>query len=88
MNDETENDLCFSALRSSFTVHSCSLAGALLTVFLSILRERFPAVPLSKLSSVKIVFRALLGLIGLVPPDRLIFSLGSVYRALPQHEAG
>jgi hypothetical protein len=87
MNDETENDLCFSAPRSSFTVHSCSLAAALLTVFLSILRERFPAVSLSKCSQAKIIFRALLGRIGLSLPDRLIFSLGSVYRALPQHEA-
>jgi hypothetical protein len=64
------------------------LDAALLTVFLSILRERFPAVPLSKSTRAKIILFALFGRIGPFLPDRLIFSLGSVYRALPQHEAG
>jgi len=88
MNDETGNDRRFNVHRSKFTVHSCSSDAALLTVFLSILREHFSVVSLSKFSRAKIVFLALLGRIGLSLPDRLIFSLGSVYRALPQHEAG
>ena len=65
-----------------------SSAAALLTVFLSILREHYSDVPLSKFSRAKLVFWALLGRVGLFLPDRLIFSLGSVYRALPQHESG
>ena len=87
MNDDTENDRRFSVPRSSFNVHSCSLAAALPTVFLSILREHYSDVPLSKFSRAKIIFLALFGRVGLFLLDRLIFSLGSVYRALPQHQA-
>ena len=58
-----------------------SSAAALLTVFLSILREYYSDVLLSKSARAKIILFALFGRIGPFLPDRLIFSLGSVYRA-------